>query len=265
MTVKHLDFSVTDRIGILRIDRPQKRNAMSLEMWEAVPAIMQEAEQNPAVKVIIIQGVDESAFAAGADIEEILGFTQSEAAAWRLMDAVRIAEQSIATCPKPSIAMIRGICYGGGVEIALACDLRFCSETTQFAIPPAKLGLLYSLSSTRRLAELVGNGVARDLLYSGRSFAGPEAKEIGLVERCLPHADMVAETMKYAALLCERSQYSIHGAKQILAAIRRGADDSDEAVRKVRIEAFSGEDIREGASAFLEKRKPKFTWISGKS
>src|SRR5690606_9591311 len=194
MTAQHLDFSVTDQIGILRIDRLQKRNAMSLEMWEAIPTIMQEAERNPAVKVIVIRGADETAFAAGADIEEILGFTQSQAAAWRLMDAVRIAEQSIAACPKPSIAMIRGICYGGGVEIALACDLRFCSETAQFAIPPAKLGLLYSLSSTKRLAELVGNGVARDLLYSGRSFAGPEAKEIGLVERCLPDAGMVAET-----------------------------------------------------------------------
>lgn len=261
MTVKHLDFSVTDQIGILRIDRPHKRNAMSLEMWEAVPAIMQEAERNPSVKIIIIQGVDETAFAAGADIEEILTFTQSETAAWRLMDAVRLAELSIAACPKPSIAMIRGICFGGGVEIALACDLRFASEAAQFAIPPAKLGLLYSLSSTKRLAELVGNGVARDLLYSGRSFTGREANEIGLVERCLPDGSLVAETMKYAALLCERSQYSIQGAKRILAAIRRGADDSAEDVRKVRIEAFSGEDIKEGARAFLEKRRPKFTWI----
>jgi enoyl-CoA hydratase/carnithine racemase len=144
--------------------------------------------------------------------------------------------------------------------LALACDLRFASHGARFAIPPARLGLVYSLSSTRRLIELVGLGTARDLLYSGRTFSSADAQTMGLIERRFVDNEIEAETLQYARTLVERSQYSIQAAKRISAAIRNGASDQDDDIRRLRIGAFTGEDLSEGARAFLEKRRPRFTW-----
>jgi enoyl-CoA hydratase len=260
MTQEHLHLQVRDEIGYLIIDRVDKRNAMSLDMWESMPALIARMTGDVTVKVLVVHGVDDTAFASGADIEEILQFAASETAAWRLMDAVRSAEQALADCPKPVIAMIRGMCVGGGIELALACDLRFASHNARFAIPPAKLGLVYSLSSTRRLIELLGLGAARDLLYSGRLFNSAEAQSIGLIERLFVDGEIEAETSQYARMLAERSQYSIRAAKRISAAIRDGASDQDDDIRRLRIGAFTGDDLKEGTRAFLEKRRPHFAW-----
>src|ERR1700740_3031955 len=141
-------------------------------------------------------------------MEEMLSIATTDDA-WALMDAVRNAEHALSDCPKPVIAMIRGFCIGGGIELALGCDLRFAAKTATFAVPPAKLGLVYSLSSTKRLIELVGLGCARDLLYSARSFDAAEAFRMGLVERVFEEDEIEQKTLEYAELLARRSQYSI--------------------------------------------------------
>ena len=260
MANSHLRVEAHGGIGRLIIDRVEKRNAMSLDMWLSVPKLLRQLADDRAVKVIVLQGVDETAFAAGADIEEILPFAASESAAWRLMDAVRSAENALADCLLPTIAMIRGVCVGGGVELALACDLRFANCAARFAVPPSKLGLVYSLSSTKRLIDLVGLGFARDLLYSGRTFTSEEAKSIGLIERRLGDDEIEVETARYASSLTERSLYSIQAAKKVSAAIRVGATDENDEIRQLRIGAFAGEDLKEGARAFLNKQRPQFTW-----
>ena len=156
----------------LVIDRPAARNAMSTAMWRLLPELVRDAIVDPAVKVLIVQGASDTAFAAGADIAEVDECIGDDARAAALMDGVHAAEHALATCPKPVIAMIRGICIGGGIELAPACDLRFASTECTFSVPPARLGVVYSLYSTKRLVHLVGPGRARDLLYRDRRGDG---------------------------------------------------------------------------------------------
>ena len=247
-------------IAQLVINRTAKRNALSLEMWMRIPEFFASIEQDNAIQVAIIRGVDDSAFASGVDIEEFSRIASSEELGWQLMDAVHAAEQSIASCWKPVIAMIQGHCVGGGMELALACDLRFASRNSRFSVPPAKLGLVYSLASTRRLVELVGVGNARDLLFSARSFGADEAAQLGFVERLFDASEIGRETLAYARSISQRSQYSVRASKKVIAAISRGEFEPNEEIQRLRGTAFQGEDLAEGMRAFFEKRAPNFKW-----
>ena len=259
MSVNYLSLSISDGIAQIVIDRADKRNAMSLEMWGEMRRLVTAATSDRSALAIVLRGVDVTAFASGADIEEMLSIATTDDA-WALMDAVRSAEQALSDCPKPVIAMIRGFCIGGGIELALGCDLRFAAKTATFAVPPAKLGLVYSLSSTKRLIELVGLGRARDLLYSARSFDAAEAFRMGLVERVFKDDEIEQKTLEYAELLARRSQYSIRAAKRVSAAAIAGGSDDDKEIRDLRAAAFSGEDLKEGLAAFVSKRVPGFSW-----
>lgn len=247
-------------IARLVIDRPKKRNALSLAMWRAIPVLIDEVVADASVKVLVIQGVDETAFAAGADIDEIADHSTSEELAWAFMDAVHAAESAIGRCGKPVIAMIRGDCIGGGVEIALACDIRFAQSGSRFGIPPAKLGLVYSLASTARLVQLVGPGLARDFLFSGRLFDSAEARSARLIDREFSSEEIVAATQAYAETLCRRSQWSIRAAKAIVHAALVGATEEDDEIRRLRAGSFLGPDLQEGVRAFQEARPANFTW-----
>lgn len=255
-----LTIAVTEGIATITINRPDKRNALSLDMWLTLPRLVSEAASDRAVATLVLRGVDDTAFASGVDIDEMVRIATSEEKAWELMDAVRNAEQAIADCTKPVIAMINGFCIGGGIELALACDLRFAGRSSRFAVPPAKLGVVYSLSSTHRLIRLVGLGRARDLLYSARPFDAEEAFRMGFIERLVDDADLERETMDYARVLGRRSQYSIRAAKTLSTAAIMGGSDEDPAIRAIRGGAFTGEDLAEGLKAFGEKRAPNFTW-----
>jgi enoyl-CoA hydratase len=259
MSVNYLSLSISDGIAQIIIDRADKRNAMSLEMWAEMRRLVTAATSDRSALAIVLRGVDVTAFASGADIEEMLSIATTDDA-WALMDAVRNAEQALSDCPKPIIAMIRGFCIGGGIELALGCDLRFAAKAATFAVPPAKLGLVYSLSSTKRLIELVGLGRARDLLYSARSFDAAEAFRMGLVERVFEDDEIEQKTLEYVELLARRSQYSIRAAKRVSAAAMAGGSDDDEEIRDLRAAAFSGEDLKEGLTAFVSKRVPDFSW-----
>jgi enoyl-CoA hydratase/carnithine racemase len=245
MSVNYLSLSISDGIAQIIIDRADKRNAMSLEMWAEMRRLVTAATSDRSALAIVLRGVDVTAFASGADIEEMLSIATTDDA-WALMDAV--------------IAMIRGFCIGGGIELALGCDLRFAAKAATFAVPPAKLGLVYSLSSTKRLIELVGLGRARDLLYSARSFDAAEAFRMGLVERVFEDDEIEQKTLEYVELLARRSQYSIRAAKRVSAAAMAGGSDDDEEIRDLRAAAFSGEDLKEGLTAFVSKRVPDFSW-----
>jgi enoyl-CoA hydratase len=247
-------------IAQLVINRTSKRNALSLDMWERIPEFFASIEQDNAIQVAIIRGVDDSAFASGVDIEEFSRIASSEELGWQLMDAVHAAEQSIAGCWKPVIAMIQGHCVGGGMELALACDLRFASRSSRFSVPPAKLGLVYSLASTRRLVELVGIGNARDLLFSARSFGADEAAKLGLVERLFDASEINGETLAYARSISQRSQYSVRASKKIITAISRGELEPNQEIQRLRGTAFREKDLVEGMRAFFEKRAPNFKW-----
>lgn len=256
----HVYLQRANEIARLVIDRPEKRNALSLAMLRAIPPLIDEVVADRSIKVLVIQGVDDSAFAAGADIDEIADHAGSEELAWTFMDAVHAAESAIGRCEKPVIAMIRGDCIGGGVELALACDLRFAQTGCRFGITPAKLGLVYSLSSTARLVQLVGPGRARDYLFSGRFFDTAAARSAGLVDQEFAPGDIVAQTQSYAEMLCRRSQWSIRAAKAIVRAALAGAKDEDTEIRRMRGGSFLGPDLQEGVRAFHERRPANFPW-----
>lgn len=256
----HLRVEKEGALAWLIFDRVEKYNAMSAEMWQAFPGVLAEAADDPDVKVIILRGVDETAFVAGADISQFAEtFPKEGGAAW-YFDIVHHAEDAIATCAKPVIAMIQGNCIGGGIELAIACDMRFASTESRFGIPPANLGITYSLYSTKRVVEAIGPSKARDLLYSGRLIGSEEALTWGLVDRLYAPAEIEAETRAYAELLGSKSQYSIHYAKLTVRRILEGHAEETTELRDWRLGAWDDGDLKEGVAAFLEKRKPKFGW-----
>ncbi|MDJ0949350.1 MAG: enoyl-CoA hydratase-related protein [Alphaproteobacteria bacterium] len=246
-------------IARLILNRPQKRNALTLAMWEAVPDLVAEAEAEAGVRILLVQGSDATAFAAGADIGEFESVFATEAGRGRYSDAVYAAEQALGRCGKPVIAMIQGDCIGGGVELALACDLRFASTDSRFGITPSRLGLVYSLTSTKRLIELVGPSRAKDLLYSGRLFDAREALSLGIVDRVVAGEALQAETRAYAEEICSRSPNSVQAAKAIVQMILDGATDETPASRSLRVDGFAGPDAKEGIRAYLDRRPPKFS------
>ena len=246
-------------VAHLVLDRPEKRNALSLEMWQAIPPLVAQAEADPAVKVIVVRGVDRTAFAAGADISQFHERFRSRDSALTYMNAVNGAVGALADCLKPALALIHGDCVGGGVEIAIACDLRFCSSASRFGITPARLGICYSVDSTRRVSQAIGPSKTKDLLFSGRLIDAETARGWGLADRVYAPDELDRETAAFVEAVCRNSQYSVRFAKRALREITAGADEPD-TLRELRLGAAEAGDLREGIAAYLEKRRPDFLW-----
>ena len=247
-------------VAHLVLDRPEKRNALSLEMWQAIPPLVAQAVADPAVKAIVVRGVDRTAFAAGADISQFHERFRSRETALAYMNAVGGAAGALADCPMPAIALIHGDCVGGGVELAIACDLRFCSSGSRFGITPARLGICYSMASTRRVSQAIGPSKTKDLLFSGRLIDAETARDWGLADRVYAPDDLDRETAAFLDTVCRNSQYSIRFAKRALREIAAGAVEEPEALRELRLGAMDAGDLHEGIAAYLEKRRPVFRW-----
>jgi enoyl-CoA hydratase/carnithine racemase len=249
----HLKVETAGAVATLTIDRPAKRNAMSFEMWSAIPGLLASAS---AARVLLIQGGDH--FSAGADISEFSTLRSGADGATRYSDAVHAAERAISSFPHPTIAVINGFCIGGGCEIALACDLRIAADDARFGITPAKLGIVYNFTSTKQLVDAVGKAWAKQILFTGDIIDAPTALRIGLVNELHPAADLPARAKELAETIVSRSQVSQHGAKTI---INKIADNEreDESVRALYDKAVHSEDYAEGVQAFLEKRAPRFS------
>lgn len=242
------------------INRPEKHNALSQAMWEALPGIAADIEADPAIKVVVVKGVFEKAFSAGADISEFEVLNTDSA----LRDANRAAItnglRALTSISKPTIAMVRGICMGGGCAIALTCDIRFASPEARLGIPPAKLGLAYTLEDMKQLVDVVGPSHAKSMMFTGRAVPAAEALAIGLVNAVHPLEAIEQETRDFAAQIARNSQFSVRVLKQIIGMISGGADAETEESWKLAMGAYEGEDYREGVAAFLGKRPAKFTF-----
>lgn len=247
-------------IGWLVLNQPAKRNALSKAMWDAIPGLLDEALADGAIRSVVIRGVDAAAFAAGADISEFESTHADPAKSKAYNRAVHAASRRLMRFEKPVIAMIQGPCVGGGCGIALACDMRLADASAKFAIPPAKLGLVYNLQDTKLLVDAVGPSKAKDILFTGRLVRADEALQMGLVDRLIEASALEAEVRALCATIAEGSQFTHRASKQIVRQILDGvAEDTDETLAMFD-SAFRGEDYREGTRAFMEKRKPKFTW-----
>ncbi len=246
-------------VATLILNRPKKRNALSEAMWHEIANQATSFGNDPSVRVVILRGVDDTAFSAGADIGEFDRVHQSPKTAEAYRQVVSTAYEALAGLTKPTLAMIQGVCFGGGCALSLCCDLRYADPTASFCIPPAKLGLVYSLQETKRLADLVGPSKAKEMLMGAYVVDAAEALRIGLATRLFDVRDIEHETYQFARQLAELSQATIGAVKVIMAEISGGATKDTEVSRHLAAAQFDSADYIEGRKAFLEKRKPNFS------
>jgi enoyl-CoA hydratase/carnithine racemase len=246
-------------IGWMIFNNPERRNAVSLDMWEAIPTILEEFEKDAAIRVIVLTGAGERAFVSGADISEFAE-RRSTAETVRHYDAVaERASNALYNAAKPTVAMIRGWCVGGGVAVAITCDIRIAAEDARFGVPAARLGLGYKMSGVRRLMDLVGPAVTKDIFFTARHYRAAEALRMGLVNEVVPTGELEAFVRGYAGMIAENAPLTIAAVKRTVAELLRDPGQRDGAAVAAMIEAcFASEDYREGRTAFMEKRPPRF-------
>lgn len=252
--------NIDDSIGTLTFNNPQRHNAMSLNMWRDATAVLEAFSQDPHVRVIVLTGAGSKSFVSGADISKFDSERSSTDETEAYGATVERFSQTLLRHPKPTIAMIRGFCIGGGVNIAVCCDLRFCNEHARFAVPAAKLGLGYGPLHIRRLMDLVGPQFTTEILLTARQFDGLEALRIGLVNRILSESEIEEYVRSTAEMIAANAPLTIRATKQIIRQLL--ADDRSrdvEACEALVKQCFESEDYREGRRAFMEKRKPQFT------
>lgn len=242
---------VDGAVGTLVIDNPARRNAMSLDMYAAVPDAVATIRAARGVRVVVLRGEGEVAFGAGSDISEFPEKRTGDAAR-HYNEVEERAVQAIEAIAVPVLALIHGPCMGGGAGMALCADIRFAADDATFAIPPAKLGVGYPAASTARLRAAVGVSRAKDLIFSGRSIDAHEAMRIGLVDAVVAKADLDAQVAAYAATIARNAPLTIAAAKL---ALDHGETD---ATRDAIAACYSSADYAEGIRAFGEKRRPVF-------
>ncbi|MBV9554393.1 MAG: enoyl-CoA hydratase/isomerase family protein [Alphaproteobacteria bacterium] len=246
-------------IGRIVFNNPARHNAVSLDMWRAVGQIMEDYESDPAVRVIVLSGAGGKAFVSGADISE---FKEKRASAEAAEEYARISESArlaLQNTLKPTIAMIRGYCIGGGMATALACDIRIAAEGSKFGIPAAKLGLGYAYDGIKKLIDIVGPAYAREIFYTARQFTTDEALQMGLVNRVMADGELETYVENYCKTIAGNAPLTIRAAKQIVREALKDSDKRDmELCKRVVAECFASEDYTEGRTAFMEKRRPVF-------
>jgi enoyl-CoA hydratase/carnithine racemase len=246
-------------IGRLIFNNPARHNAVSLEMWQAVAQIMEDFENDDAIRVIVVTGAGGKAFVSGADISEFKEKRANEQAAAEYAKISEAARVRLNETLKPTIAMIRGYCIGGGLATALSCDIRIAAEGSRFGIPAAKLGLGYAYDGIRKLIDIVGPAYAREIFYTARQFTSDEALAMGLVNRVVPGEELEGYVKNYCDTIAANAPLTIRAAKQITREALKDESRRDmELCRRVVAECFASEDYTEGRTAFMEKRRPVF-------
>jgi enoyl-CoA hydratase/carnithine racemase len=242
-----------DGVAVLAFDRVDKRNALTLAMWEALPRVVHDACVAPGARVLMVTGVG-AHFSAGADIDELRA-AYADPARTRTYHGMNVAaETALAGCPLPTVAVVRGSCVGGGCQIAVACDLRLAADTARFGVTPAKLGVVYPAEPTMRLARLLGPARAKYLLYTADLIDAARAYDFGLVDEVVPDAELDARALAFAVTVASRSPQSIGAAKAVIEAV---GDRRDTAMTLAGWQ-HRAEDVREGIEAYRTGRPPRF-------
>ncbi|MFZ1149052.1 MAG: enoyl-CoA hydratase [Xanthobacteraceae bacterium] len=247
-------------VGILTFNNPERHNAVSLEMWEVTKSILDGFAADDDIRVVVLTGAGGKAFVSGADISKFA----SERATLEASRAYNVksdaAYSSVADFPKPTIAMIKGYCIGGGVGLAVCCDLRICSDNSRFAVPAAKLGLGYGYSGLKRLVDIVGASFAKEIFYTARQFDAQEAQTMGLVNRVVPGGELEAYVKSITDMICANAPLTIKAVKFTVGEMLKDESKRNLA-RSVELveQCFASRDYTEGRTAFMEKRKPVFT------
>jgi enoyl-CoA hydratase len=249
-----------DSVAIVTLNNPTKRNALSSDMRAALPGLLEALRADPDVRVVVVTGAGDKAFASGADISEF-GEQRTDPAARAQFDRGMAAiSRGWASLDKPVIAMIRGFCMGGGLLTALQADIRIATDDSQFGIPAARLGLGYGLGGVTTLMNLVGPAWTAEILFSARRFVAAEALQMGLLNRVVPVPDLRDAVMTLATAIAANAPLTIAAAKAAIREAGRSPDRRDVGRVEAMVEAcFRSQDYREGQRAFAEKRTPTFT------
>lgn len=247
-------------VGHMVFNNPEKHNAVSLEMWDAAEAILDDLLHDAGIRIVVLSGAGGKAFVSGADISKFESERGSEEAIRIYNDRIKDVYGRIEAFPKPTIAMIDGYCLGGGLNLAVCCDLRFCSAKSRFAMPAARLALGYPFPAIKRLISIVGPGAAKDLMFSARRIDAEEAFRIGLVQQVHAEDALEQAVADYAARIAGNAPLTVRAMKLI--ALEVGKDPAErnmDLCERLVAECFASEDYKEGRRAFMEKREPEFT------
>ena len=242
----------------IRFNNPAKHNALSVDMWEAVPPLLDRAEKDDGVRMVVLSGEGEKAFVSGADISQFEDMRAAKEAVKRYEAMAEAALQGIHDFAKPTVACIRGYCIGGGVNVAICCDIRIASSNSVFSIPATRLGLGYRYSAMKNLTDLVGPGFAKDIFFTARRLDAAEALRIGLINRVAEPDGLDTLLAEYTDAITTGAPLTIKAGKRIIRDVLK-ADGADmDLARKLILDCFESEDYAEGRKAFMEKRKPVF-------
>jgi enoyl-CoA hydratase/carnithine racemase len=244
----------------IRFNNPARHNALSVDMWEAVPPLLKVAQADDRVRLVVFSGAGEKAFVSGADISQFEDMRAAREAVTRYEAMAEEALMSIHDFPKPTLACIRGYCIGGGVNVAISCDIRIAADDSVFSVPAARLGLGYRYSAMKNLVDLIGPGAAKDLFFTARRIDAAEAKALGLVTRTCEVADLDKLLAEYTNALAENAPLTVQAGKAITREILKPSPELDLALCTSLIRGcFDSADYTEGRTAFMQKRKPVFT------
>jgi len=248
------------RVGTMIFNNPERHNAVSLEMWQAAAKILHDFAADEEVRVVVLTGAGGKSFVSGADISKFEDERASREAVERYNAVTEQVYSGVATFPKPTIAMIQGYCIGGGLNLAICCDLRFCSESSRFGLPAAKLGLGYGYPGLKRFIDIIGAAHTKDIFYSARQFGAAEALAMGVVNRVLPDSELASSVQEYAEGVAANAPLTVDAVKQISLEVLKPESERDlKRAADLAARCFASQDYVEGRRAFLEKRKPVFT------
>lgn len=250
---------VEGKVGFMTFNNPERHNAVSFEMWEAAERILDSFESNPDVRVVVLTGAGGKAFVSGADISKFERERASEEAVQRYNTLVEKVYSRIYRFPKPTIAMIRGYCIGGGLNLAICCDMRFATEGSRFALPAAKLGLGYGYNGLRRYIETIGPMATKEIFFTARQFTTQEALRWGMINEVVGDDELERTVTEIGNTIADNAPLTIATIKRSTVEILRDPEGQDIAACDAMVAAcFASDDYREGRRAFLEKRKPQF-------
>ena len=245
-------------VGFLTFDHQVRRNAVSLNMWQELGDGLETYAKDDRIRVVVLRGAGDKAFIAGADISQ---FDEHRANAEGTREYDRVsgrAQNMLAHFPKPTIAKIQGYCIGGGVAIALSCDIRIASNDSTFAIPAAKLGLGYAYEGVKTLVDLVGPSCAKEIFYTARQFTAEEAHNMGLINQITTHDNLRPLVAQYCDQIAANAPMTVHTVKRTVEEIVKPDGGDKGAINTLIAQCFESQDYKEGRAAFMEKRKPDF-------
>lgn len=259
LATERMIATVEGRVGWLAFNNPARRNAVSLDMWQGMGDAIEAFDADPEVRAIVLRGVGGRAFVSGADISQ---FEQQRSSPETIASYDEVAERAnraLAHTTKPTIAMIEGYCIGGGVGIAVTCDIRICGEMSKFGVPATRLGLGYGPAGVKKLLDLVGPAFTKEIFFTARHFTASEAVTMGLVNRTVPEADLETYVRSMCETIAENAPLTIRALKATVGELSRSSTQADLDLCDTLVAAcFASEDYVEGRRAFMEKRRPAF-------